>query len=58
MKKGIKVIIIFALTIALAASGFWMVHRFIDSKEQQESFEKLAESVLLEKGACETRSEP
>ena len=49
MKKGIKVIIVFVLTIALAASGFWMVHRFIDSKEQQESFEKLAESVLLEK---------
>lgn len=49
MRKGIKVIIIFALTIALAASGFWMVHRFIESKEQQESFEKLAKSVLLEK---------
>ncbi len=48
MKKGIKVIIIFALAIALMGSGFWLVHRFIESKEQQESFRELAESVLLE----------
>lgn len=41
--------IVFVLAIALAASGFWMVHRFIESKEQQESFKGLAESVLLEK---------
>ncbi len=48
MKKGIKVLLIFTLAVALAASGFWMVHRFIDSREKQESFRKLAESVLLE----------
>lgn len=49
MKKGIKVIIGFILAIALAASGFWLVHRFIESKEQQANFRELAESVLLEK---------
>ena len=48
MKKGIKVLLIFILVIALAASGFWMVHRFIDSKEKQETFRELADSVLLE----------
>ena len=48
MKKGIKVIAVFALSIALAASGFWIVHRFIESKEQRDSFQELAESVLLD----------
>lgn len=51
MRKGIKVLIVFILAIALAGSGFWMVHRFIESKEQQDSFRVLAESVLLEKTA-------
>ena len=48
MKKGIKMLAVFVLVVALAASGFWMVHRFIESKEQQDSFRNLAESVLLE----------
>ena len=48
MKKGIKVLIGFVLAIALAGSGFWLVHRFIESKEQQANFRELAESVLLE----------
>lgn len=48
MKKGIKVLIGFVLAIALAGSGFWLVHRFIESKEQQTSFRELAESVLIE----------
>ncbi|MEY8313362.1 hypothetical protein AALA61_15640 [Oscillospiraceae bacterium 42-9] len=48
MKKGIKVLIGFVLAITLAGSGFWLVHRFIESKEQQANFRELAESVLLE----------
>lgn len=58
MKKGIKVLIVFVLTVALAASGFWMVHRFIESKEQQESFKGLAESVLLEKPKAPVKKVP
>lgn len=58
MKKGIKVLIVFVLAIALAASGFWIVHRFIESKEQQESFQELAESVLLEKPKAPVKRAP
>lgn len=58
MKKGIKVLIVFVLAIALAASGFWIVHRFIESKEQQESFQELAESVLLEKPKAPAKKVP
>lgn len=58
MKKGIKVLIVFALAMALAASGFWLVHRFIESKEQQTSFQELAESVLLEKHIMSESSMP
>ncbi len=46
------------LAIALAASGFWMVRRFIESKEQQESFNGLAESVLLEKPKAPVKRVP
>lgn len=58
MKKGIKVIIVFALAIALMGSGFWLVHRFIESKEQQESFRKLGESVLFERPAVPVKTVP
>lgn len=58
MKKGIQVLLIFVLAIALAASGFWMVHRFIDSREKQEDFRELAESVLLEGTASAPTPEP
>lgn len=58
MKKGIKVLIVFVLAIALAASGFWIVHRFIESKEQQESFQDLAESVLLDKPKAPVKTVP
>ncbi len=58
MKKGIKVLIGFVLAIALAGSGFWLVHRFIESKEQQTSFRELAESVLLEKPTVPIISAP
>lgn len=58
MKKGIKVLIVFVLAIALAASGFWMVHRFIESKEQQESFQNLAESVLLDRPKVPVKTVP
>lgn len=58
MKKGIKVIIGFILAIALAASGFWLVHRFIESKEQQANFRELAESVLLKKAEVPIESVP
>lgn len=58
MKKGIKVIIGFVLAITLAGSGFWLVHRFIESKEQQANFQELAESVLLEKPEVPEKSVP
>ena len=58
MKKGIKVIIGFVLAIALAGSGFWLVHRFIESKEQQANFQELAESVLLEKPKAPSKRVP
>ena len=50
--------IVFALAVGLAASGFWMVHRFIESKEQKNSFHELAEAVLLEKPSIPAQSEP
>lgn len=58
MKKGIKVLIGFVLAIALAGSGFWLVHRFIESKEQQANFRELAESVLLEKPKAPVKKVP
>ena len=36
MKKTVLVLITFALIIAVAGSGFWLVHYFIDSREQKE----------------------
>lgn len=37
MKKTVLVLITFALIIAVAGSGFWLVHYFIDSREQKET---------------------
>ena len=48
MKKTVLVLITFALVIAVAGSGFWLVHYFIDSKEQRETYETLAEEFVLE----------
>ena len=48
MKKTILVLITFALVIAVAGSGFWLVHYFIDSREQKETYETLAEEFVLE----------
>jgi len=49
LKKGLKFLFAFIFVVALAGSGFWMVHRFIESKEQQNNFRVLAETVLLDK---------
>ena len=48
MKKTILVLITFALVIAVAGCGFWLVHYFIDSNEQRATYETLAEEFVLE----------
>lgn len=48
MKKTVLVLITFALVIAVAGCGFWLVHYFIDSKEQRETYEALAEEFVLD----------
>ena len=48
MKKTVLVLITFALVIAVAGSGFWLVHYFIDSREQCQTYENLAEEFVLE----------
>ena len=48
MKKTVLVLITFALVIAMAGSGFWLVHYFIDSREQRQTYETLAEEFVLE----------
>ena len=48
MKKTVLVLITFALIIAVAGSGFWLVHYFIDSREQRQTYETLAEEFVLE----------
>lgn len=48
MKKTVLVLITFALVIAVAGSGFWLVHYFIDSREQRQTYETLAEKFVLE----------
>ena len=51
MKKTVLVLITFALVVAVAGCGFWLVHYFIDSKEQRETYETLAEEFVLESAA-------
>ena len=48
MKKTVLVLITFALVIAVAGCGFWLVHYFIDSREQRQTYENLAEEFVLE----------
>ena len=48
MKKAVLVLITFALVIAAAGCGFWLVHSFIDSKERQEARETGADKFILE----------
>lgn len=48
MKKTILVLITFALVIAVASCGFWLVHYFIDSREQRQTYETLAEEFVVE----------
>lgn len=48
MKKTVLVLITFALVTAVAGSGFWLVHYFIDSREQRQTYETLAEEFVLE----------
>lgn len=51
MKKTVLVLITFALVIAVAGCGFWLARYFIDSKEQRETYETLAEEFVLESAA-------
>ena len=48
MKKTVLVLITFALVVAVAGCGFWLVHYFIDSREQRQTYEALAEEFVLE----------
>ena len=48
MKKTVLVLLTFALVIAVAGCGFWLVHYFIDSREQRQTYETLAEEFVLE----------
>ena len=51
MKKTVLVLITFALIIAVAGCGFWLAHYFIDSREQRQTYEALAEEFVLESPA-------
>ena len=51
MKKTVLVLITFALVVAVAGCGFWLVHYFIDSREQRQTYETLAEEFVLESAA-------
>lgn len=51
MKKTVLVLIAFALVVAVAGCGFWLVHYFIDSREQRQTYETLAEEFVLESAA-------
>ena len=57
MKKTVLVLITFALVIAMAGSGFWLVHYFIDSREQRQTYETLAEEFVLERANAECTPE-
>ena len=57
MKKTVLVLITFALVIAVAGSGFWLVHYFIDSREQRQTYETLAEEFVLESTPSPLRPE-
>ena len=48
MKKTVLVLITFALVVAVAGCGFWLAHYFIDSREQRQTYETLAEEFVLE----------
>ena len=48
MKKTVLVLITFALVVAVAGCGFWLVNYFIDSREQRQTYETLAEEFVLE----------
>ena len=48
MKKTVLVLTTFTLVIAVAGSGFWLVHYFTDSREQRQTYETLAEEFVLE----------
>ena len=48
MRKTICALLAFVCLIAAMGAGFWFTRQFIESKEKQDSFHELAESVLLE----------
>lgn len=47
MRKTICTLLAFAFLIAAMGAGFWFTRQFIESKEKQDSFHELAESVLV-----------
>lgn len=47
MRKTICTLLAFAFLVAAMGAGFWFTRQFIESKEKQDSFHELAESVLL-----------
>ncbi len=46
MRKTICTLLAFAFLVAAMGAGFWFTRQFIESKEKQDSFHELAESVL------------
>ena len=47
MRKTICTLLAFVCLIAAMGAGFWFTRQFIESKEKQDSFHELAESVML-----------
>ncbi len=58
MKRSICVLLGFFFLLTAAGAGFWLTQRFIESKEEQDSFSQLAESVLLSSPAPKATPTP
>ncbi len=58
MKRVICVLLGFFFLLTAAGAGFWLTQRFIESKEEQDSFNQLAENVLLSSPAPKATPTP
>lgn len=47
MRKALCTVLAFVFLVAAMGAGFWFTRQFIESKEKQDSFQELAESVML-----------
>lgn len=48
MKKAVLAVILFALLVVSAFSGFWLVNHFLESKKQADLFASLGEQAALD----------